>query len=149
MYKKYVQFTKNKMQSKIFSVVVIPNDVYYYVWSSDVFLLYIKLKYGEFHKSYLTFVKLNLLNKILISVTTSQYHFIKLIRTSKKFNCVFGLKTLNKNCYFTWYLYEQFYSQFSNFFPLCFKMFHVFELKKSCKFMFCEKNQNFQIFNWF
>ena len=34
--KKYNQFTKNKMELKIFSVVVIPYDVEYYVWSSDV-----------------------------------------------------------------------------------------------------------------
>ena len=29
--KKYIKFTKNKKESKMFSVLVIPNDLYYYV----------------------------------------------------------------------------------------------------------------------
>ena len=30
--KKYIKFTKNNKESKIFSVLVIPNVVYNYVW---------------------------------------------------------------------------------------------------------------------
>ena len=71
--KKYIiKFTKCKEESKIFSVLIIPNYVYFltdmksFVGKSfRSFLFYSNLKYIKFHESYMTHAVLNLLNFIV------------------------------------------------------------------------------------